>query len=954
MKNYKLIEEKYLDNEQSDALVYQHKKTKAQIFVMKNDDENKVFGIGFRTPPKKSDGVCHIIEHCVLNGSKKYRTKEPFMDMIKGSLYTFLNAMTYPDKTIYPVASRNDKDFKNLTDLYLDAVFNPRVLEEEKIFRQEGWRYNLEDGKLTYKGVVYNEMRGSMSSQETQVFKNTNAELFPDTIYGLNSGGDPYVIPELTYEQFKEYYSEFYHPSNSYIFLYGNMDHEAYLEYIDKEYLSNYKFRDVNSTLHYQKHFDAVKDNVKYINTARETKPNEAFVSYSAIIGKGNDSKDRIISNILSSALIDNESSSLRQKLLSSGMLDVVFSASTTNLEATFSIIAKNINPKDKDAFVQLIEEELYNISKVGIDKDLILTELNAYKYDLREKGNSATMGMVYFTNALDSWLYDKSPIEAIDINDDLQFIEDNIENGIFEKFIEERILASKNKSIVTHIPQKGLNEEKDAQLQQSLDEKLASLSEEEKKDLENFRIEMETFQNRKNTEEEKATIPMLSKEDVNTQIERIDREVEDRDNYTLLKHNLPTSGIDYISLAFNIDHISSPEDIKYLSLLCSILTMIDTKNYHYSDLNKYIYLNTDGISFSIAQYRDDKADKIYRKLMVTTKTFSENISNATDILAEIIHNTIFENKERIKEIISMINAGNEMNLLHMGHVYMMNRAASNHIEYLKYNELVKGIDFYLFVKELNENMPDDILTKLEEIFHKAFSSNKLIVDLASTFENKKVLENSIDHLVSTLDDTVYEESPFEFTPEAIKEGFATTADVNYVSYGNKLSEEFTGKYIVLNNLVSNEFLYREIRAKGGAYGAGMTTNQVGSFATYSYRDPNLEKTLQTYNGIPNFLEETQITDEDLLPLIIGAVGKLDPPKTERAKAAFDLSFYIGHREYEEIDDLIKNALESDIETLKSKATILKEAIETASLAVLGNSQLINDKKDIFDRIIEL
>lgn len=954
MKRFKLIEEKYLENEQSNALVYEHKKTKAKVFVMPNEDENKVFGIGFRTPPKTSNGVCHIIEHAVLNGSKKYKTKEPFMDMIKGSLQTFLNAMTYPDKTIYPVASRNDQDFKNLTDVYLDAVFNPKVMEEEKIFRQEGWRYNLEDDKLTYKGVVYNEMRGSMSSQESQVYKNTYSELFPDTIYGLNSGGDPYVIPELTYEDFKEYYNEFYHPSNSYIFLYGNMNHEEYLEYIDNEYLSNYEFREVDSKLVYQKEFDSVKDTVNYINTTKDVNPKESFISYSAIVGKGDDSKDRIIANILSSALIDNESSSLRQKLLSSGLLDVVFSASSTSLEATFSIIAKNIDPKDKDKFVKIVEEELYNIAEVGIDKDLILTELNAYKYELREKGNYATKGIAYFINAFDSWLYDKSPIDAIDINEDLKYIEENIDNRLFETFIFQRILSSKNKSIVSHIPQKGLNEEKDKKLQEDLDKKLGALTENEKSDLENFRVEMAEFQNRENTEEEKATIPMLTKEDVNTKIERIDRDVEDRDVYTLVKHNLPTAGIDYISLAFNIDHISSPEEIKYLSLLTSILTMIDTKNYNYSDLNKYIYLNTDGISLNISQYRDDKAKKIYRKLMVSTKTFSENISNATDILSEIISNSIFENKDRIKEIITMIKASNEMGLLQSGHIYMMNRAASNHIEYLKYNELVKGIDYHLFIKELLEKDIEEVISNLENIYNKAFSSNKLIVDIASTFENKEVLENSIDHLVSTINDTEYKESKFEFEEEIVKEGFATTADVNYVSYGNKLSEEFNSKYIVLNNLISNEYLYSEIRAKGGAYGAGMTTSQTGSFATYSYRDPNLENTLEVYNNIPKFLEETKVTDGELLPLIIGAVGRLDPPKTERSKASFDLSLFIGNKEYEEIDELIENALEADMETLKSKTSILKEAIDTASLAILGNSNTINEKKEMFDRVIEL
>lgn len=954
MKNYKLIEEKYLDNEQSTALVYEHIETKAKVFVLSNEDQNKLFGIGFRTPPKTSDGVCHIIEHCVLNGSKKYRTKEPFMDMIKGSLYTFLNAMTYPDKTIYPVASRNDKDFKNLTDVYLDAVFNPIVKENEKIFRQEGWRYNLEDDNLTYKGVVYNEMRGAMSSPESQVVKNINNELFPDSIYGLNSGGDPYVIPSLTYNEFLDYYNEFYHPTNSYIFLYGNMDYEEYLEYIHEDYLSNYEYREVDSKIDFQKPFDKTKDSTRYYNTTKEENPKESFISYSAIVGKGSDSKDRIISNILSDALIDNESSPLRQKLLSLGILDVIFSVSQTNLEATFSILAKNIDIKDKDLFINTIEEELEKIVEEGIDKDLIQTQLNDYKFNILEKENYPTKGIIYFTNSFDSWLYDKSPIEAIDLRSDLEYIEENIDNRIFEDFIKERILNSKNKSIVSHIAKKGLNENRDKDLQDKLDDKLNSLSEEEKEDLINFRKEMDKFQNKENTAEEKATIPMLEKTDVDTKVERINRKVIEKEDYTYIKHNLPTFGIDYISVLFDIDHIVEKEDIMYLSLLTYAISMLDTKHYDYSTLNKKIYLNTGGISADISQYRNDKTKDIKRKLVLKTKTFSDNIEDAIEIFIEVITNTIFENESRLKEIISMIKANNEMGLFQSAHLYMMNRALSNHIEYLKYNEYVKGIDFHKFIEEISNNKLNEILDKLKEVFNKSISKNNLIIDVTSTFENKDNLDKSIDKLANSFTKKEIKKSTFNFTPKQIKEGFKTSADVNYVSLGNELKEEYNSKYKVLNNLVSNEYLYGEIRAKGGAYGAGMITSEPNNFGTYSYRDPNIEKTLKTYENIPTFIDNTKVDDNDLLPVIIGAVGKLNPPRTEKAKAGFDLSLYISEREYDEIDELIENALDTDINFIKSKSNILKDTIESSSLAVLGNSNVIEENKELFDNIIEL
>lgn len=953
MKNFKLLEEKYLKNEQANALVFEHNKTLAKVFVMSNNDDNKVFGIGFRTPPKSSNGVCHIIEHSVLNGSKKYKTKEPFMDMVKGSLQTFLNAMTYPDKTIYPVASRNDKDFKNLTDLYLDAVFNPRVKTDEKIFRQEGWRYNLEDDKLTYKGVVYNEMRGAMSSMETQVYKNIYAELMPDTIYAYNSGGDPYIIPTLTYEQFLDYYNEFYHPSNSYIFLYGNLNYEEYLNYIDEEYLNNYEYRNVDSKLAFQPRFESPRYAVNYLNTAKEVKENESFVSYSTLVGDGANSKERILSSILTSALIDNESSSLRQKLLSSGILEVIFSTSQTNRESSFSLVAKNIDAKDRDKFVKIIEEELNEIIKNGIDKDLILSEINDYKFDIREKGNYSTKGIPYFINAFDSWLYDKSPIEAIDIEGDLKYIEENIEKGIFEKFIKENILENNHKSIVTHIPKAGLNEQKDRDMLNFLEKMKKDLTQTEKENLEKFREEMADFQNREDTPEEKATIPMLTKEDVDTKIPSIDREELKKDCYTILKHNLPTSGIDYIDLTFDIDHITKPEDILYANLLTAMLTMLDTKNYNYSDLNKEILLSTGGIKADINQFIVKETNEIKRKLIVSTKSFTENIEKATSALKEVLLNTKFDNHARLKEILLMIKAGSEMGLYQTAHVKMMNRAVSNHLEFFKYNEYINGIDFQLFIKNIVDKDIKEIASKLENIYNKVFSKNNLIVNIASTFENSNLLP-SIEELAYSFEEKTFTVSKFEFIPSKKSEGFATSADVNYASYGNKLNMEFDSKFVVLNNLVSTEFLYTEIRAKGGAYGAGMTTSQRNNFATYSYRDPNLQSTLEKYNEIPKFLEETQLTDEDLLPYIIGAVGKINPPMTENTKSSFDLSMYITGQTIEDIEEKIENALKADMETLKSTSTKLREILDTASLAVLGNKTVIEENKELFDEVIEL
>ena len=953
MKNYKLIEEKYLENEQSKALVLEHNKTKAKVFIMPNEDDNKVFGIGFRTPPKSSNGVCHIIEHCVLNGSKKYRTREPFMDMVKGSLNTFLNAMTYPDKTIYPVASRNDQDFRNLTDLYLDAVFNPKVKEDEKIFKQEGWRYHLEDDKLSYKGVVYNEMRGSMSSLESQVYRSIYKELQPDTIYAFNSGGDPYQIPSLSYGEFLDYYKEFYHPTNSYIFLYGNMDYEEYLDYIDRDYLSNYEYRDVHSHLEKQEYFGETRYSVNYLNTAKEMKPNEAFISYTTLLGDAEDSKIRILSNLVSSILINNESSPIKQRLMASGILDVIFSASQNTNQCSFSLVAKNINPENRDEFVNIIEEELEKIVVEGLDKDLVLAELNSYKFDLKEKGGYPTKGIAYFTNAFESWLYDQSPIDAIDIEKDLQYIENNLDLNLIENFIKNNILNSKHKSIVSHIPKQGLNAQKDKEVAELLEEKKNNLSQVELEDLEKSREEMEAFQNRENTEEEKATIPRLAKSDVNTHLPRIDRKVISKDTYTILSHDLPTSGVDYIDLVFDIGHINNPEEIMYTNLLTTVLGQMDTENYTYSDLNKAVYLRTGGISASVKTYKNYENDDFYKKVKLSTKIFTENIKEASDLIKEILTKTKFDNLNRLKEIILEIKAYQEIGLYQSAHALMMTRASSNHLAFFKYNEYVNGIDYMLFIKELAEKDPAEIAEKLEDTYNKIFARNKLLVNVASTFENEELL-GELENLAESFENKIYEEKVFEFTAKKKSEGFSTSADVNYVSYGNNLNMDFDSKLIVLNNLVSNEYLYSEIRAKGGAYGAGMVARNVGNFATFSYRDPNLERTLDIYRNIPTYLENVKLSEKDLLPYIIGAVGRIDPPLTEKMKSNLDMSLYISNDSIERIENDIENALNADMDYIKSQANNLRNLLDTSSLAILGNKNTIEENKDLFDEIIEL
>lgn len=956
IQNYTLIEEKYLKEEQSQAYVYEHNKTKAKIFIMENADDNKLFSIGFRTPPKNSTGVCHIIEHCVLNGSKKYRTKEPFMDMIKSSLQTFLNAMTYSDKTVYPVASRNEKDFENLMDLYLDAVFNPTVLEKKEIFLQEGWRYHLEDEKITYKGVVYNEMKGAMSSAEDQVYSQIYKHLLPDTIYAHNSGGDPYEIPNLSYEDFLTYYKNQYHPSNSYIFLYGNLDFEKYLDYIDKEYLSNYEYKKIDSELKTQTPFDSKKHEIDYFSTDKEVKDNSNMISYSIVTASSEKAYDRIMNKLIRQVLINSESSPLKEAINKLEIVDDILNASSMNKEITWSIIGKNIRQEDASLFEETVEKGLSTLVENGIDHDLIKSMLNLLMFSLKEKNDNPTKGIEYMDRAFDTWLYDLSPIDAIDIEETLDYIKNNIQNKIFEKYIKEHLIDNPHKSVVLHKAKFGLNEEKDKEVEKNLDNFYKNLSTEKKDSLLKQKSDMEEFQSKEDRPEDKKTIPVLELSDINTEFKPVDRTVINKDNYTILTHDLPTAGIDYFNFVFDINHIKK-EDIPYLSMLTDLLGLLSTDNYPYKDLFTKIFLETGGISFNLGNHIVKPTKKMNRTLTVSMQAFSENIKAAMDILSELLLNTQFTDEKRLKEVLNMIRSRYEMNLLNYGHVLMMNRAIASKFIASDFMEYVNGIDHYLIYQNIQDENLSDLFDKLQIIYKKVFLKNNLTINITSDFTRKKDLLTSIDGLVSKLEDKEYEEEEYEFTPSTIREAFVTSTDVSYVSIGNNLEDfdyEYDGSATVISNLLSNEYLYTEIRAKSGAYGAGMSINNKNAFVTYSYRDPNIKTTIESYKKIPEFMDVLKLSKEDLKAFIIGAVGKFDPPLTEKGKGRRDLDMYLSKREYSELEEYVKKAIDTDIKDIQRIQKLLENALKTSSLAVLTNENKLKNENVEFDKIIKL
>lgn len=956
---FKLLEEKDVEEVNSKSRLFTHEKTGARLIYLSNEDTNKVFTVGFRTPPEDSTGVPHIIEHSVLSGSKKYRTKEPFMDLIKGSLQTFLNAMTYPDKTIYPVASRNDKDFKNLMDVYLDAVFNPRIYEMPEIFMQEGWHYDItdKDQPIEYKGVVYNEMRGAYSSPESLLIERISQSLFPDTIYKYSSGGDPYVIPELTYENFLKFHSKYYHPSNSYIYLYGDGDVLEHLKYIDKDYLSNYEKRDIDTSIKLQEPLE--KEVVEYYPIAQdESDENRDYLALNFVLGEATDKKDNLMTDIINDILINSTAAPIKEALLKAEIGEDIIGSLSGGIQPVFSIIAKNSSEDQKEKFTEVIYSTLKTLVEEGIDKRLIEATINKLEYSLREAGGYATVGILYGLNIFESWLYDADPLSNLEYEETIEFFKDALKTDYYEEYIKEHILENIHKSLVVLKPQKGLTEEKDRVLQEQLTAYKASLSEDELNILVEKNKALEKFQLTEDTLEDKATIPKLSIEDVNNNPLHIDQDVY-KEDISLLHHDLFTSGIIYLDLVFDLKHIEK-DMIPYVSLLTYIVGKVDTKNYKYGDLSNEIYINTGGVHLNASVFQDRKSDHYYPKLMLTTKVVRDKTRDLFKIVRELVSNSKFEDKKRIKEIINQLKSRIEMNIYNAGHAVAQGRVLSYFSEVGKYTELLSGLDFLWFIEDLAKNFDeksDSILNNLDKAYKLVFHKDNLLVNVTGEQEDLQLVRDNINIVKDVLGKEKYKEAVLDLNVEKLNEGILSSANVQYVSKGYNMKElgyKYKGSMSVLSTILSRDYLHNRIRAKGGAYGAGLSINLKGDVSTFSYRDPNLLDTLEVYDNLGTHLKELDLSKEDLTNYIIGTMNKLDPPLTSAQKGQIGLSRFISHLEYEDVKRQMEEVLSTSKEEIKGYYEMLDKVMEENYICVLGNENVIKQNKEVFLNLVAL
>ncbi|CDZ75361.1 Peptidase family protein [Peptoniphilus sp. ING2-D1G] len=962
MNKYKLITEEYIDDVASTAKIYEHLKTKAKVLILSNNDENKAFSISFRTVPEDSTGVPHIVEHCVLSGSRKYRTKEPFMDMIKGSMQTFLNAMTYPDKTMYPVSSRNKKDFYNLMDVYLDSVFYPLMYEKEEIFRQEGWHYELEDkdSELTYNGVVYNEMKGVYSDEQNIVSDLITFNLHENSSYGVDSGGNPEDIPNLSYENFLAFHKKFYHPSNSYIYLYGDLDMEEALEYIDENYLSDFDYKEIDSQIKLNIPFDEPRT-VHGTFSASEIKDDEHkdYLAYSWCIGKSDDKLDSFMQNFLIELLVNSNSAPIKRALLEKNLAEDVYAEGSSSLALDISIIAKNTDSSRSEEFKKTIFDTLKSIVKEGLDKDLLEATLNKFEFSFRE-GGGTMKSIIYNIRAMNSWLYDKSPIDGLKTNDLIKELRENINSDFFEKYIEEKLLNNNYALLLIAEPEIDKDKKTNQKTKNKLQDYKNSLEPWEIQDMIDETHKLFDFQLSEDSPEDKSTIPTLEISDINKEITHIPMEITKKEDKTYLFSEQFTNEISYVTFSFDASHVKKDE-VANLSLLSDLIGKLSTNQFDYAKLDSEIYKVLGNYSLNPVVYANYKnSDEINPRFNVSFKTLDINFEKSLNLIKEILLNTQLDDKNRIKEILQMEKSADESTLLQNGHVIMIETVKSYFLKQSDYASKISGLENYFYLRDLVSNFEekwDEFRLSLEGLMKSFINSRNLIVHF--TGSRKSYEENSkfIENFISQLPDEPIKKQEYEFKKQQKNQGFSLPANVQYISKGYDLKElgaEYNGAFSVLANILSSTYLHDNIRAKGGAYGAGIRLSMSSDVETYSYRDPNLTKTIEVYDNMDKFVENLNLDEKDIKNFIIGTMNVFDPMLSPQGKGNLSFTRYMSSITEKEISNFKNEAINTKLEDLRSLAPLLKKAMDKNYMCAICGDGVLNDNKDLFKEIINL
>ena len=963
---YDIIKEENLKDIRSTGYLLRHKKTGARVMLIENDDENKVFNIAFRTPPKNSTGVAHILEHSVLCGSREFPLKDPFVELVKGSLNTFLNAMTYPDKTCYPVASCNDQDFQNLMHVYLDAVFYPNIYKKEEIFRQEGWSYQLEnvEGPLKYNGVVYNEMKGAFSSPDEVLEREIMNSLFPDTPYGCESGGDPDHIPELSYEEFLEFHKTYYHPSNSYIYLYGNMDMAEKLAFIDEHYLSAFEKLDVDSEIRKQEPFESRKDLVmEYPVSESESEEGNSYLAYSTVVGDASDVLTGTAFEVLDYALLSAPGAPLKQALLDAQIgMDVYGSYDDGIMQPYFDIVAKGTDPDKKEKFVEIIRTTLEDIAANGIDRKALDAGINCMEFRYREADFSSwPKGLMYSLAVFGNWLYSDekafAQVQALPVFEKLKALAGE---GYFEELIRKYLLDNTHGSVITLVPSKGLATRKEKALEEKLQAHLESLSPEERETLVQKTKDLEAYQEAPEEQGAEKCIPMLKREDIRKEAVGFSNEPLDVDGSLFLYHEVPTNGIAYLDLMFDLKDLA-PEKIPYLGLLKSVLGYVDTAHFTYGELSNEINAETGGINIGIEVFDHVDSTEDYDAMFsVRGKVMYPKIDVLFRMIREILNTSSLDDSRRLYEIIARVKSRAQANLVSAGHCTAVLRGASYSSPMAAFQDGMSGIAYYQFIEALEKDFDarkEELVKELNSLMTEILRPEYLKISYTGERESLDEVMKQVKALKQTLHTEVVKITGKVVSCKKKNEGFTTSGQVQYVARtGNfrKKGYEYTGALDILKVILSYDYLWMNLRVKGGAYGCMSGFKRSGESYFVSYRDPHLKRTLDVYEGIPAYVRDFQADEREMTKYIIGTISGKDVPRTPQMQGSISKTAWFCGVTEEMMQKERDQILGADAEDIRRLAPLIQAILSDDAVCVVGSETAIEKEREIFKEVKSL
>lgn len=958
---FKLLKISKIQELDSTAYEFTHVKSGAKLLFVANKDDNKVFSITFRTTPKDDTGVAHIVEHSTLCGSRKFPTKEPFVELVKGSLNTFLNAMTFPDKTMYPVASRNAKDFRNLMDVYLDAVFYPNMRTTPEILMQEGWHYEIEkrEDPLRYSGVVYNEMKGALSSPDGLLERKVLNNLYPDTTYQYESGGDPAAIPDLTQDMFISFHSRYYHPANSYIYLYGDMDMEDTLKFLDDEYLSAFNKIEVDSRVTMEPPFAKRRIvNDVYPVAPGESKQDKTFLSLAYSVSTSLDKDTVAAFTILDQALLKSEAAPLRNALIKAGLgSDVVSSFDESVLQPIFTITVNGSEAAKADKFVQVVDDTLRDIVKKGIDSDLLQAAISSIEFKTREADfGQYPKGLLYDISLMNSWLYDGDPTMYLYYEDTLAAMKKWAAEGKFEQLIQKYVLDNPHSLLLTLAPDDTIAQKKEKELADKLAAKKAAMSDAQIDEIIASTKHLKERQRSVDSPEALAKIPLLKISDIDKKTDPLIYAETEIAGTKALKHDVETNGIAYIKLFFDVSAVGA-QDINYLFLLEELIGRTATKHYTYESLANAVNMHTGGMRFAVASYdREGDVDSCMPKMVFKAKVLLDKVPKLAELLSEIVFNSSFAAKDRIKDLLMQCRSDFEMSILRAGHQLVLDELMAYFTPKEHYDNL-GDLLFYAFVKNFLADFDaefDKMQTAFARIMPMVFNKNNLLTSITVSAAHYEKTAADFAPFIESLPDTKYPAQQIPFAVDKKNEGFITSTQVQYVAKGAnfiRLGFNYTGALKVLETIMRYEYLWTNIRVLGGAYGAFVKFRRDGNMYFGSYRDPNLRETIGVYDKTADYLRKFAVSSREMTKYIIGTISGIDMPLTPALKGEAAAAAYIAGMTDEMRQTQRDQILTTTQQDIRALADLVDACMKENAICVLGSSTKVNEAKDVFKSV---